>query len=265
MVTGTFVHRSAEVLDLVFAPSSQFSTDSRLFPGGSLAVAGFETDRPRFQTVATTQTIGVTAVHPFWSVTRDDFVPAGELVLGEEVVTIDGQIWRLTSITPRAGPETVYNFEVAREHVYYVTSDGLLVHNACGTYVYTVVKNGRPVYIGMGIAKRVDTALSKVAKKLGTSVDDLVKQGYKIRWENMGSKAAARGMEQYLIKKAMDQGMKMTSRGLKNGQFMVDKSTLVNKVWSYATSRIVRGNSGFDYQKEYLRGANRSLVDWWFR
>ncbi|HMP71606.1 MAG TPA: hypothetical protein PKA76_19830, partial [Pirellulaceae bacterium] len=105
VVTGTFVHRSADVLDLVFAPSSQFSTDSRLFPGGSLAVAGFESDRPRFQTAATTQTIGVTPVHPFWSVTRDEFVPAGELVLGEEGVTIDGQIWRLTSITPRAGPE----------------------------------------------------------------------------------------------------------------------------------------------------------------
>ena len=51
--------------------------------------------------------------------------------MGEEVVTIDGQIWRLTSITPRAGPETVYNFEVAGEHVYYVTSNGLLAHNAC--------------------------------------------------------------------------------------------------------------------------------------
>ena len=34
------------------------------------------------------------------------------------------------SIAPRAGPETVYNFEVANEHVYYVGEDGLLVHNA---------------------------------------------------------------------------------------------------------------------------------------
>ncbi|HMO16319.1 MAG TPA: polymorphic toxin-type HINT domain-containing protein [Pirellulaceae bacterium] len=86
------------------------------------------------------QTLSVTAEHPFWSVTRDEFVPAGELVLGEEVVTIDGQIWRLTSITPRAGPETVYNFEVAGEHVYYVTSDGLLVHNSC---LGKAIKNAR--------------------------------------------------------------------------------------------------------------------------
>jgi hypothetical protein len=84
------------------------------------------------------QTLGVTAAHPFWSVTRDDFVPAGELELLEQVVTIDGQIWRLTAITPRAGPETVYNFEVAGEHVYYVGSDGLLVHNA---YVHKALAN----------------------------------------------------------------------------------------------------------------------------
>ena len=65
--------------------------------------------------------------------TRDEFVPAGEMELGEQVVALEGQLWRLTSITSRAGPESVYNFEVAGEHVYYVGSDGLLVQNAYNT------------------------------------------------------------------------------------------------------------------------------------
>jgi hypothetical protein len=90
------------------------------------------------KSASSTLKLSVTTAHPFWSVTRDDFVPAGELELLEQVVTIDGQIWRLTAITPRAGPETVYNFEVAGEHVYYVGSDGLLVHNA---YVHKALAN----------------------------------------------------------------------------------------------------------------------------
>ena len=59
--------------------------------------------------------------------------------LGETVIGIDGQHFRLTSITPRAGPETVYNFEVAIDHVYYVGKDGLLVHNF---YTVTLLKTG---------------------------------------------------------------------------------------------------------------------------
>jgi len=79
---------------------------------------------------ASSLTLGVTAAHPFWSVEREEFVPAGDLRQYERVVAIDGREFRLTSITPRDGPETVYNFEVANEHVYYVGDDGLLVHNA---------------------------------------------------------------------------------------------------------------------------------------
>ena len=56
---------------------------------------------------------------------------AGKLLPQERLKGIDGQEYRLTSIVPRAGPETVYNLEVAIDHVYYVGQNGLLAHNMC--------------------------------------------------------------------------------------------------------------------------------------
>ena len=98
IVTGTFCTNRAAVLDLQFSGMSE--------------------------------PIGVTSGHPIWSETRLEFVDAGELEVGEEVLALNGKETYLSSITPRAGPETVYNFEVANQHVYYVSQNGLLVHNA---------------------------------------------------------------------------------------------------------------------------------------
>ncbi|MEQ1907028.1 MAG: polymorphic toxin-type HINT domain-containing protein, partial [Pirellulaceae bacterium] len=103
--------------------------ESRL---GEVVTATYQTDPANRKSTAAARSsrpIGTTAAHPFWSVTRQDFVDAGDLEIGEAVVALDGQHFRLTSITPRAGPETVYNFEVALDHVYYVGEGGLLVHN----------------------------------------------------------------------------------------------------------------------------------------
>ena len=118
VVTATFVHQSAEILDLTFQRTSETSNQNQF--------AALESDN----TIDTDLKIGTTSVHPFWSVDREEFIAAGELKLDEKVVTIEGQVWHLTSIVPRAGPEPVYNFEVANEHVYYVGKQGVLVHNS---------------------------------------------------------------------------------------------------------------------------------------
>jgi len=100
LVTGTFSHHSGEVLDI--------------------AVDGL------------TEPIGCTGAHPFWSEDRQDFLPARELVLGETLRTESGTLRQITRITPRRGPPVpVFNLEVDAEHVYYVSVDGVLVHNAC--------------------------------------------------------------------------------------------------------------------------------------
>ncbi|PHR97584.1 MAG: hypothetical protein COA78_27375 [Blastopirellula sp.] len=80
------------------------------------------------------ETIGVTDNHPFWSEDRQEFVAAGQLIKGELLRSTTNKEIFVGTIEPRAGPEPVFNLEVNIEHVYYVTSTGVLAHNAktCG-------------------------------------------------------------------------------------------------------------------------------------
>jgi len=100
VVTGTFAHSAANVVDLRIRGASA--------------------------------PIGTTANHPFWSEDRQAFIPAGQLRPGETLRTRSG-VSQVVSITPRAGPERVYNLEVHAEHTYHVALAGVLVHNACAT------------------------------------------------------------------------------------------------------------------------------------
>ena len=98
LVTGTFSHQSGEVFDIT--------------------VDGL------------TEPIGCTGAHPFWSEDRHEFIPARDLRLGETLRTESGTLRQITRITPRRGPPVpVFNLEVDAEHVYYVSVDGVLVHN----------------------------------------------------------------------------------------------------------------------------------------
>jgi hypothetical protein len=110
LVTGTFAHRSGEVFDIT--------------------VEGLAAP------------IGCTGAHPFWSEDRQDFIPARALVVGETLRTESGTLRQITRITPRRGPPIpVFNLEVDTEHVYYVSVDGVLVHNACP-------KPGEDLFVG---------------------------------------------------------------------------------------------------------------------
>ena len=78
--------------------------------------------------------LGVTDTHPIWSETRQDFVVAGQLEVGEQFRTLTGESATLTKIHPHRGPpEMVFNLEVDAQHVYSVAGNGLLVHNACSS------------------------------------------------------------------------------------------------------------------------------------
>lgn len=77
-----------------------------------------------------TSPVGVTDNHPFWSVDRQQFVPIGQMEIGERVQTFHGETKRIESKLPRPGPQLVYNLEVYGEHVYFVGEQGLLVHNS---------------------------------------------------------------------------------------------------------------------------------------
>ena len=81
---------------------------------------------------------GVTDNHPYWSVDRQDFVPVGELRVGELVETEFGAK-RVQSVEFWTGFEgLLYNLETT-EHVFRVGSVGTLVHNGCAVAPYAEV------------------------------------------------------------------------------------------------------------------------------
>ncbi|MBK9687289.1 MAG: hypothetical protein IPO65_05855 [Saprospiraceae bacterium] len=74
--------------------------------------------------------LGVTATHPIYSTTYHDWRLAGELEVGERVLTYKGEA-TVSSTEKRAGSETVYNLEVKDLHNFLVGDEGVVVHNGC--------------------------------------------------------------------------------------------------------------------------------------
>ena len=113
LVTATFHHRNAKLMDL--------------------AIEGVESS------------IGTTPNHPFWSEDRQEFVRADTLKRGERLRGQNGTHPKVLSSVMRPGTHDVYNLEVAIDHVYHVSSSGILVHNGdaipCKGYVYVLFGN----------------------------------------------------------------------------------------------------------------------------
>jgi RHS repeat-associated protein len=80
------------------------------------------------------ETITATPEHPFW-VEGSGWTPARQLRRGSSLVTKDGSVVTIDSVTTRHGKFKVYNFEVANTHNYYVSPLGILVHNQCGPFL----------------------------------------------------------------------------------------------------------------------------------
>jgi len=99
VVTGKFTHENTRVLDLYFENNHN-------------------------------EPLGVTSYHPLWSTTRNSWVEAGDLEIGEDLKTQTG-IVKLTKIAQRPGLHKVYNIEVHKDHNYYVTDLAILTHNSC--------------------------------------------------------------------------------------------------------------------------------------
>mgnify|MGYP000388758511 CR=1 FL=1 len=76
------------------------------------------------------ESLGVTYQHPIYSVTNGDWRLAGELEVGEQILTKDGEATVISSVK-KEGSETVYNLEVKELHNFLVGELGVVVHNAC--------------------------------------------------------------------------------------------------------------------------------------
>lgn len=82
----------------------------------------------------TGEIIETTVFHPFFSVTRDDWVQTWELQPGEQLWTPDGHV-HVASIAHKPGVFRVYNIEVEDAHNYMVGDSAVLVHNTCSKLV----------------------------------------------------------------------------------------------------------------------------------
>ncbi len=127
VVTGSFAHRRGGVL--------------------RVRLAGIE------------EPLGVTDNHPVYSLDREDFVPAGELAVGERLA-VEGGETVIESIVAQQDAELVFNLEVQGEHVYRVTERGLLVHNNC-------LYRGVPLHAG----ERSRLAAQGLSRPRGTRLD----------------------------------------------------------------------------------------------
>ena len=82
--------------------------------------------------------IVTTETHPFY-VNNRGFVNAGELIVGDELLDVNGNVLLVENFDVELTdePVTVYNFQVEDFHTYHVSGFGVLVHNASRKYSST--------------------------------------------------------------------------------------------------------------------------------
>lgn len=109
-------------------------------------------------TVADGAKVTVTEEHPFY-VASLGWVMSGDLKIGDQLAQRNGGSTAITAIDVRVADTTVYNFEVAGDHNYFVTDAQLLVHNCpAGGYRSTPFDPDQQAVI----------SLTKEASKRGT-------------------------------------------------------------------------------------------------
>ena len=128
----------------------------------------------RIKLAGLAEPLGVTSNHSIYSADRLDFVPAGELRVGETLRNLDGDV-RIESIEQLGSEERVYNLEIHGEHVFRVAFSGVLVHNSSGAQapVKTVYKNSLE-YVG-------DTHVYRIRGPEGTHKIGESAQGVRVR------------------------------------------------------------------------------------
>ena len=79
--------------------------------------------------------IVTTVDHPFY-VKNQGFIKAGELIVGDELLDVNGNVLLVENfdVELTEEPVKVYNFEVDEFHTYHVGEIGVWVHNANADY-----------------------------------------------------------------------------------------------------------------------------------
>ena len=119
--------------------------------------------------------IVTTVDHPFY-VKNQGFIKAGELIVGDELLDVNGNVLLVEnhSVELTDEPTKVYNFQVEDFHTYHVCTLGVLVHNASDDYAKPTEPYNRRKHYG-------NTPTKKDRQVVGGSPDHdppLVKRYY---------------------------------------------------------------------------------------
>ena len=116
------------------------------------------------------ETIHATRSHPFWVESEQRWLKAIDLRPKMEVRCSSGKMAAITAIEVRDldRPETTFNFEVSRQHNYFVGDSHILVHNGDGSYTITF-QSGR-TYSGKGDAARAADSAASINAQTGDPV-----------------------------------------------------------------------------------------------
>ena len=198
------------------------------------------------------EVIGTTASHPFWSDTKQEFVEAGKLELNEQVLAFSGDVVRLENVTPRKDLQVVYNFEVANEHVYFVTRNGVLVHNA----VYLVDAEGWLVSKSSSFLDTMVKAkyMDAVGKKHG-NVSELRRLFDNPHGHHIVMKGAFTGKTQKAFRKPVKESQDILHEAFQYTR----RQNSINDIRNFAVAQ--NGNHTVEYAKSVANRLRKAKAD----
>lgn len=110
--------------------------------------------------------------HPFY-VLGKDWVSASELQVGDKLTSVHRGWIEVTAVAPVEETKTVYNFEIAVDHTYFVGELGVWTHNAnCGEDAKADIKK----FAGTSVNK-FNKVLNGIGKDPSTELENLKSQG----------------------------------------------------------------------------------------
>nr|WP_232072752.1 polymorphic toxin-type HINT domain-containing protein [Phytohabitans flavus] len=148
-----------------------------------------------------------TAEHPFWSLTRNSWVNASQLLPGEHARTSDGQTATITAVRNFVAARHMHNLTVADIHTYYVLAGNIpvLVHN----------DPMDPLSFGQGYTGRMDTFVSRGGNA-----------GFEIHVYHRGSEVGIFGSQGFFNK----HGLTGAPEGMPTGVYNTIRDTAITKM-----------------------------------
>ena len=154
-VAGTMILTATGLVAIenIKAGDKVISTDLETFETAEKTVVEtyVREDSKLIHLVINGEEIVTTVDHPFY-VKNQGFIKAGELIVGDELLDVNGNVLLVENfdVELTEEPTTVYNFQVEDFHTYHVSGLAILVHNAGDDYRNVPVPERKKASNGLG-------------------------------------------------------------------------------------------------------------------